>query len=74
MAQDRSGQVERLARIIWARQFDLLDKGKIAHRYGFTKDEIRWLDWEALPDAVKEHIRDLAEKEFESGAAAKETE
>ena len=51
----------------------MLDKVKIAHRYGFTKDEIRWLEWDALPDAVKERIRDMAEKEFESGEAAKET-
>ena len=67
MAQHASEQVERLARMIWSRRFDLFDKGKIAHRYGFTKDEIGWLDWEALPVAIKTRIRDMAQNEIESG-------
>ena len=67
MAQHASEQVERLARMLWSEHFDSFDKAKVAHRYGFSKDEIRWLDWDALPDAVKERIRDMAEKEFESG-------
>ena len=67
MAQRASEQVERLARIIWSRRFALFDKGKIAHKYGFTKDEIGGLDWEVLPGAIKEHVRAMAEKEIESG-------
>jgi hypothetical protein len=66
MAQRASEQVERLGRIIWSRRFDLLDKEKIAHRYGFTKDEIRWLDWDALPDAIKAYVHDMARREIES--------
>jgi hypothetical protein len=66
MGQRVSERVERLARMIWSRCFDLFDKEQIAHRYGFTKDEIRWLDWASLPDVIKEHIRDMAQKDIES--------
>ena len=67
MAQRVSEQVERLARIIWSQRFTQYDMAKVAHRYGFTKDEIRWLDWAVLPDAIKVHLHDMAQREIESG-------
>lgn len=64
---ERASEVERLARMSWSRRLSLHDKAKIAHKYGFTKDEIWWLDWGVLPDAVKAHVRDMAKREIESG-------
>jgi hypothetical protein len=72
-------QIEQRARAMWSSrliQVDIakmwssrliqVDIAKIAHKYGFTKNEVFYLDWDLLPETIQDHFRDLARKEVES--------
>jgi hypothetical protein len=59
-------QIEQRARAMWSSRLIQVDMAKIAHKYGFTKHEVIWLDWDALPEMIQNHVRDLARKEVES--------
>ena len=50
--------IEELAKIIWSLR--LIDIAKLARRYGFTKNEIVYLAWDALPESIQDHIRGVA--------------
>jgi hypothetical protein len=59
-------QIEQRARAMWSSRSIQADIAKIAHKYGFSKGEIIWLDWDVLPETIRDHVRDIARKEVES--------
>jgi hypothetical protein len=59
-------QIEQRARAMWSSRLIQVDIAKIAHKYGFTKNEVFYLDWDLLPEMIQNHVRDLARKEVES--------
>jgi hypothetical protein len=60
-------QIEQRAQEIWGWRLIPTDVAKLAHKYGFTKEEIIWLDWDGLPEKIRDHIREMAEAEIDMG-------
>ncbi len=63
-------QVEQLAQRIWSEWLTLGDNMRIAEHFGYPKNQFGYaaqldgLKWGDLPDNVKDHVREIAEKEI----------
>jgi hypothetical protein len=62
--------VEKLAKRIWSEWLTLGDTMRIAEQFGYPKNQLGYatqldgLQWSDVPEKVKDHVRDLAEKEI----------
>lgn len=67
---EQTQQVEQLAQRIWSEWLTLGDTMRIAERFGYPKNtygyaiQLDGVTWGDLPENVKDHIRDMAEREI----------
>ena len=67
---EQTEQVEQLAQRIWSEWLTLGDTMRIAERFGYPKNQYGYafqldcVTWGDLPENLKDHIRDMAEKEI----------
>ena len=67
---EQTEQVEQLAQRIWSEWLTFGDIMRIAEQFGYPKNQFGYaaqldgLKWGDLPENVKVHIRDMAEKEI----------
>lgn len=63
-------KVEQLAKRIWSEWLTLGELMRIAEQFGYPKNpcgyatQLDGLEWDDVPENVKKHIRDMAEKEI----------
>lgn len=46
------------ARDIWMDLSDRQVRG-IANRFGYTRDDLYWLQWKEVPEEVKQYVREV---------------
>ena len=67
---EQTEQVEQLAQRIWSEWLTLGDIVRIAEQFGYPKNQFGYaaqldgVKWGDLPENVKDHIREMAEKEI----------
>ena len=70
MTLENIEKVEQLAKRIWSEWLTLGDTMRIAEQFGYPKNpygyapQLDGLEWGEVPENVKKHIRDMAEKEI----------
>src|SRR5579871_4700968 len=67
---EHTEQVEQLAHRIWSEWLTLRDTMRIAEQFGLPRNEhgyatyLDGMEWSDLPKNVKDHVREMAEKEI----------